>query len=188
MTADLSDNQRQHMELDRAFRAGDLDAVRDALGDPADFPNCQLPGSLGDHPLVYALYWSPLAFIETLLQLGADANYADDDGFPSLIAVLSTDRDDRYALIERLLTAGAAIDQRGLNDWTPLHYAVSLRDLEAVRLLLSLGADPTLETRIDDYTTPLEDAKAIGFTEAIDILQQAQSTFKQTGDDFGQKA
>jgi ankyrin repeat protein len=177
MTTDRRENQRRSLILDRAYRAGNLVAVREGLGDPTDFPNCRQPYELavGDHPLEYAIYWSPLSFIETLLALGADPNYVADDGFPSLIAALSTDREDRYALVQLLLDAGAPTDQRGLNDWTVLHYAISLRDLHAVQLLLSQGADPTLKTRIDDCTTPLEDAEAIDFSEALEPLRQALS-------------
>ncbi|MBR1283037.1 hypothetical protein JQ597_13405 [Bradyrhizobium sp. AUGA SZCCT0177] len=66
------------------------------------------------------IYWSPLAFIETLLDCGANPNYPDRGGFPSLIAALSTDRPDRLELLRLLLSRGADTAQRGSNDWTPL--------------------------------------------------------------------
>jgi ankyrin repeat protein len=177
MMTDRYEPHRKSRILDRAYRAGDLDAVRTGLGNPVDFPNCRHPFELaiGDHPLEYAIYWSPLSFIETLLEMGANPNHPDDDGFPSLIAALSTDRDDRIALVALLLDAGAEVDQRGLNDWTVLHYAVGQRDLKAVQLLLRHGADATLRTRIDDCTSALEEAEAIDFTEALEPLRQAQS-------------
>lgn len=183
MRADQGEHHQRFQILDRAYRAGNLDGVRMALGNPVDFPNCSHPVELavGDHPLEYAIYWSPLPFIETLLEMGADPNYADNEGFPSLIATLSTDRGDRYALAQLLLDAGARIDQRGLNDWTVLHYAVSRRDIKAVQLLLQHGADATLRTRIDDYTTPLEEAEAINFAEALEPLQRALSLREEPG-------
>ena len=161
--------------IDDAYRRGDMAALKRALGDPSDFPNCQQPAELavGGTPLEYAIYWSPGAFIEALLNLGADPNYADEAGFPALLAVLSTDRKDKYDLLTLLLDRGADIQQRGLNDWTPLHHAVSLRDLKAVDVLLTRGADPAAKTRIDDRTTPLEDAEAAGFTEAADMMKRA---------------
>jgi hypothetical protein len=37
------------------------------------------------------------------------------------------------------------------------------------------GADPTLRTRIDDFTTALEDAEAAGFAEGALLLRQAMA-------------
>ena len=60
---------RQFTAVDEAYKAGDLAALRAALGDPPDFPNCLQPFELavGGYPLEYAIYWSPLSFIEVLL-------------------------------------------------------------------------------------------------------------------------
>jgi hypothetical protein len=38
-------------------------------------------------------------------------------------------------------------DQRGLNDYSPLHMAVSERNLPALKLFFEAGADPYLRTR-----------------------------------------
>ena len=155
--------------------AGDVAALRAALDDPPDFPNCRQPFDLavGDHPLEYAIYWSPLAFIEQLIELGADPNYPDHAGFPSLIAALCSRSPDKLRIIKLLLASGAEVGQRGVNDWTPLHYAVVERNVDAVRLLLAHGADPTLKIRIDDRTSPLEDAEAIGFTAGAELMHAA---------------
>ena len=122
-----------------------LAGLKAALGNPADFPNCLQPHDLGvgEYPLEYAIYWSPLPFIIELIEAGADAHYPDQAGFPSLIAALSTDRPNRLAVLTLLLDNGADVGQRGINDWTPLHYAVVQRDLPAVELLLEYGADPS---------------------------------------------
>ena len=173
----MSDEELERLRrcavIDAAYRAGDLDALREAMGNPPDFPNCRHPVALpvGDYPLEYAIYWSPLAFVERLLELGADPNYEADNGFPSLIAALSSGRKDGQRLLSLLLDRGAHLDQRGVNDWTALHFATALRDLEAVRLLLERGADPDLRTRIDDCTSALEDAEAAGFDEAVALMR-----------------
>ena len=55
-----------------------------------------MPFELGlGHPLEYAIYWSPVQFIEELIGVGADPGYEDDAGFPALHAALSTSRKDR---------------------------------------------------------------------------------------------
>lgn len=175
MTEHRREIYRRHRAAHEAYRAGDAAALRAALDDPPDFPNCRQPFDLavGDHPLEYAIYWSPLEFIGELIALGADPNYPDHAGFPSLIAALSSRRTDRNAVVKLLLESGADIGQRGVNDWTPLHYAVVERDLEAVRMLLARGADPALPTRIDDQTSAIEGAEALGFTAAVELMREA---------------
>jgi ankyrin repeat protein len=115
--------------------------------------------------------YSPIRFIRQLLDLGADPNFEALDGFPPLIDILDVDRDDKIDVMRLLLHYGARVDQRGINDWTPLHYAVVRGNLEAVKLLLEHGADPQARTRIDDCSTPLEDARAAGFAEAAALME-----------------
>src|ERR1044072_3323767 len=100
--------------------------------------------------LVYAIYHSPLAFIRTLLEIGADPNAPADDGFPPLIAALSCGREgpglkprrDVDDVLRLLLSFGADPNQRGINDYTPLHMAVGEGNALAVQILLDGGADP----------------------------------------------
>jgi len=158
--------------LHDAYRRGDLDAVRTALGNPADFPNCRGPRGMGENVLEYAIYHSPLAFIRKLLDLGANPNYGDHAGFPSLIAALSADRPDRQDLLQLLLDHGADISQRGVNDYTPLHYAAATNDVPAIELLLARGADPGARTNVDDYATPLEEAERGRHHAAVAALRR----------------
>ena len=158
--------------IHEAYRRGDLEALRTLLGDPPDFPNCRGPRGVGENILEYAIYWSPLAFVRTLLELGAAPNYHDPAGFPSLIAALSTARTDKHEILKLLLSFGASVQQRGVNDHTPLHYAASLDDADAVELLLAHGADPSTRTNIDDYETPLEFAERFGKAHAAVALRK----------------
>ena len=132
------------------------------MGNPPDFPNCRGPYAIGEIVLENAIYHSPLPFIRALVELGADPDYGDHAGFPSLTAALSTERQDRLEVAALLLDAGADIQQRGINDHTPLHYAATAGDTAAVDLLLAGGADPNARTRIDDCATPLEEAEYLG--------------------------
>ena len=174
---DRCERHRLFKAIDDAFKAGDFEALGRALGNAPRWFNEEMPFELGlGHPLEYAIYWSPLDFIEALIAAGSNVNYEDRGGFPALIAALSTDRHgrgDRLDVLRLLIRHGADLDQRGHNDWTPLHYAASLGDLDAVRLLLASGADPRARTRIDDLTSPLEEAEAAGFTEGAALLRQA---------------
>jgi ankyrin repeat protein len=164
------------LAADRAYHIGDVDALLAALGNPVDFPNCLHPRDLGvgDRPLEYAIYRSPIPFIRTLLGYGANPNYEAPDGFPSLIAAISSGRVERHEIVELLLSFGADVRQRGMNDWTPLHCAVARRDLRTIELLLKHGADPHAKTRIDDCTSAFDDAEASGFSEAIEAILQSE--------------
>lgn len=71
---------RDGLELHEAYVRGDVEAVRGLLGDPPDFPNCRGPRGLGEIVLEYAIYHSPIAFVETLLDLGIDPVYGNHAG------------------------------------------------------------------------------------------------------------
>jgi ankyrin repeat protein len=172
---------RRFQLIDNAFQAGDLDALLAAVEDPDAVPNGPMPLSIGPC-LEYAIYWSPVPFIRTLLELGADPLPENHAGFPPLIAALSCThardgakgRGDVAEILQLLLDFGADPGQRGHNDWTALHMAVAERNGDAVRILLGRGADPNLRTRIDDLDTPREMAEALGFDEIARMLEAAE--------------
>jgi uncharacterized protein len=172
-------------KIDAAFRVGDLAALRAAVDDPDRFPNGPMPLAIG-RCLEYAIYHSPLAFIRTLLEIGANPNPEDQSGFPPLIAALSCSRSqpgspkrpDVLDILRLLLSFGADPNQRGINDFTPLHMAVSERSRSAIPLLIEAGADPRLSTRIDDYETPREIAEKAGLTEIAVLLAEYEARFE----------
>src|SRR6476660_9012713 len=100
--------------IDAAFRSGNLSGLRAAVDDPESVPNGPMPLTIGPC-LEYAIYHSPLSFIRTLLEIGANPNPADHAGFPPLIAALSCSRPqpgspgrpDVVDIIELLLSFGA---------------------------------------------------------------------------------
>jgi ankyrin repeat protein len=172
----------QFKKIDAAFRAGDLVALRAAVDEPDHVPNGPMPLAIGPC-LEYAIYHSPLSFIRTLLEIGADPNPESPTGFPPLIAALSCSRShpgaparpDVVDILKLLLSFGADPNQRGLNDYTPLHMAVSERNLAALKLLLEMGADPRLRTRIDDCETPRDVAEKAGLSEFVALLAEYEA-------------
>jgi ankyrin repeat protein len=164
-------------KIDTAFRNGDLVALRASVDSPDCVPNGPMPLAVGPC-LEYAIYHSPLSFIRTLLEIGADPNPTDHAGFPPLIAALSCShpqpgspgRHDTLDIIKLLLSYGADPNQRGINDYTPLHMAVGERHLPAIEVLLEAGADPRLRTTIDDYETPREMAERAKLVEIASLL------------------
>lgn len=168
---------KKFKKIDAAFRAGDLAALRAAVDDPVSVPNGPMPLTIGSC-LEYAIYHSPSPFIRTLLEIGANPNPADHAGFPPLIAALSCTRPrpgspgrpDALEILKLLLGFKSDPNQRGINDYTPLHMAVSEYNLRAIELLLEGGADPRLRTRIDNYETPREMAEKAGLREIAELL------------------
>lgn len=184
MTSDdarCADHHR-FMKIDAAFRIGDLAGLREALDDPASVPNGPMPTEIGSC-LEYAIYHSPRHFIRTLLELGADVTPSEPTGFPPLIAALSCSgsrpgapgRADVADIIAMLLEFEVDPNQRGINDYTALHMAVSEGNLPAVRLLLEAGADPKLRTRIDDCDTPREMAEKAGLDDIARALAMREA-------------
>jgi ankyrin repeat protein len=173
---------RAFVRIDAAFRAGDYEGLRAALDAPEGFPDVYGPLTIG-HCLAYAIYHSPLPFIRQLLERGADPNYGNHAGFPSLIAALtclrsvpgSPARPDALEILEALLEAGADPHQRGHNDYTPLHWAASEGDERAVRLLLARGADPAARTRIDECETAREAAERAGHRHIVELLTRHEA-------------
>ncbi len=174
----LQQNWEMIQKIDAAFRAGDLEALRAAVEEPAIVPNGAMPLAIGPC-LEYAIYHSPLRFVRTLLELGADPNPTHHAGFPPVIAALT--REPRLDALRLLLEFGADPNQRGINDYTPLHMAVAGHNLAAVELLLEAGADPLLRTRIDDYETPLEMAERAGLVVIARLLAAHESRGRQGG-------
>ena len=176
----------QFKKIDAAFRAGDLAALRAAVDDPASVPNGPMPLTIGAC-LEYAIYHSPLPFIATLLEIGADPSPADHAGFPPLIAALSCSRPgngspgrpDVLEILKLLLSFQADPNKRGINAYTALYMAVHERDLRAVTLLLQAGADPRLRTRIDDYETPRQIAEKVGLREIAELLAVQETRFEK---------
>lgn len=178
MPSSSEDDHARYRRLDAAFRTGDMAALRAELGSLEGFPNVEADPAMGQC-LTYAIYHGPLALVRELLEAGADPNLDTGDGFPPIIAALTTAvpargasaRSDVPDLVRLLVVHGAGLGQRGVNDYTPLHLAAAQGDLAMVDLLLSYGADPNAVTRIDDMETPLELAVHAGHRAVADRLR-----------------
>ncbi len=157
--------------IHQAYVRGDLEALKAALHQE-DFPNSFRPRGFGE-PLVYAIYHSPFSLVQQLLEIGANPNLSVDDGFPPLIAALTTDRPDRNEIVKLLLQSGADVHSRGINGQLPLHCAANNDDPEAIALLLQHGADPNARTNVDYYETALEESEKAGKKKAVEALRKA---------------
>jgi ankyrin repeat protein len=175
LVIDAARRAREALALDaidpahQALLAGDLAAWRRALGDPADFPLTR--DECGTSCLELAIYHGPVPLVAELIAMGAEVENERPDGFPSLFAAIDRQGPGRVEVMRLLLAAGADVQQRGINDYTALHYAAARDDALVVELLLEHGADPEARTRIDDLATPLEEADHLGHTAAAAAIR-----------------
>ena len=165
-------------------REGHLDALGALLANGAD-PDDTLPN--GTSALVLASYNAHYDVVERLLQAGADPN-ADGQGWTALHQVMWTRRPnlgrnppfpvpsgrlDALDIVRVLIEHGADPDARQSGEprdgnrnllrrigATPFLLAAKAADVEMMRLLVELGADPGLTT--ERGTTPLMAAAGVG--------------------------
>ncbi len=63
--------------------------------------------------------------------------------------------------INRHIDAGVSVDGRNHRGYTPLDFAVWHRKVEAVRVLLARGADPTLRSNIESDADPTDASEEV---------------------------
>jgi ankyrin repeat protein len=155
------------MELVRAGSEADLDRLARGL---ADFPHGVDP-IVGDRWILLAITEGSLSALEWMIRQRVELGFRGDDGYTPLLCAIESRAPDRELRLELLLAAGAPVNQKGINDWTPAHMAAARDDVAALRILVRRGADLTIRTEIDDYATPLEKARNRGCLAAVRYLE-----------------
>ena len=128
--------------------------------------------------ITHAVAWGALSTIRWMLSKNVPLDVREEDGRTLLHCAIDRAQADRSEVLELLLQHGAPMDLHGLNDWTPAHLAAARNDVPALELLVRYGADLTLRTRIDDYATPLEEARHLKRQEAVRYLEQVALTHR----------
>ena len=150
----IPDDYKYFIEVLRSGKVNDLEELA-SLED--DFPQ-------GKDPLVMrqwitnAIDCGCKAAIEWMLQQEIEIVFCDDEGYTVLHSALERDRDDKYEIIVKF---GADVNLKGINNWTPAHMAAARNDVKALKILVRYGADLNIRTDIDDYATPLEEARIL---------------------------
>jgi ankyrin repeat protein len=115
--------------------------------------------------------------VKWMLQKGVDLDFVDEEGRSPVHACLERgsgilQTTSRLEILEWLTAAGADLNLRGFNGWTPLHKAAAWNDLETVTFLLEHGADKSIRTIIDDDADPAEEAERLGKHEAAELIRR----------------
>jgi ankyrin repeat protein len=126
---------------------------------------------LGRRWIVNAIDCGSKAAIEWMVEEEVELAFRDDEGYTALHCAIDRKAPDRYEVLEILLRAGAPVNLKGINDWTPAHMAVARDDAEALKILVQHGADLSIRTEIDGYATPLEEARRWRKTAALRYLK-----------------
>jgi ankyrin repeat protein len=159
-----------------AITAGDISALEELAQVLDGFPTGK-DDFVQQHWLRHAVACGSVEVVAWMIEHGAPVAFTDDDGYTVLHAVIERNRPDKHEMMKLLIAAGAEINAHGVNDWTPAHMAAAWNDVDTLRILHEVGADFSLRTRIDDYTTPLEEAMILGRSqEAVVYLKRIAAT------------
>ena len=127
-----------------------------------------IPGVLGQSPLLSAACSGDLEMVQVLLDYEADVNSRSEDSLTPLISALSAIHPQALHVVRLLLENGAKPNVRTNYGETPLHAASRCGSLEVVRLLLKYGADVGPEN--GKGKTPFQVASEGGLHEVSKLL------------------
>lgn len=167
LLCDMGDDYQYLMDI---LGSGDIDKLEEAALIIDDFPNGK-DDFINRDWITNAIDCGCIDSVKWMLKKGVNLNFRDEEGVTPLLSAIDRELPNKYEIFELLINEGAPINKRGWNDWTPLHQAAVREDIEALKILLKNGADLTIRTRIDDFATPLEKAKAMKRKKSVQFLQ-----------------
>lgn len=138
--------------------SGTLEQLETASATEHTFPD-GVDDVVGRRWIINALDSGSSSAIYWILEKGISLDFIDAEGRSPLLAVLERNSPDKYSMLEKLLLAGAPVNKKAFNGYTPAHQAASWDDVEALRILVRYGADLSIRTDIDERATPLEIAR-----------------------------
>lgn len=154
----------------KVLETGSLADLEQLAAEIPGFPEGVDP-FIGRRWIINAIDTGSTMAVRWMLGKGINLNFRDEEGVTPLHCVIDCSRPDKYDLLELLIVAGAPLNLKGLNDWTPAHNAAARDDVEALRILVRHGADLSIRTEIDEYATPLEEARHLGKLKAVEFLE-----------------
>ncbi|MBP0027709.1 ankyrin repeat domain-containing protein [Roseofilum sp. Guam] len=120
-------------------------------------------------PLFKSIEVGDISLLKQIIESGDDIDEMDDENYPGYTALdLAAEKGNTEAIVI-LIQAGMHVDYSG--ESSPLHFAIRGKSIDAVRVLISHGAD--LEIEEDDGVTPLMNAIMGHETEIVKLLVEA---------------
>jgi len=164
------DSIRSYLRAMSVLRSGSVQELEGLEREIDGFPDGVDP-YVGVRWILCAIDAGSTESIRWLLGRGVELSFRDEQGYTPVLAALERQHDDRLEVLELVLRAGAPVNLKGINDWTPAHMAAARDDVDALRVLVAHGADLSIRTQIDDYATPLEEARNLGRVNAVRFLE-----------------
>ena len=165
----MTDSHKEYLYLIDLLAQGNIELLEEAEKVIESFPT-GIDNYLQRHWITNAIDCGSLASVKWVLSRSVDLNFRDDEGYTPLLSALERERPEKYEILQLLIDSGAPLNKKGVNDWTPLHMAAAREDIEALKLLIKNGADLSIRTEIDDYATPLEEAKILKKQKSVEYL------------------
>ena len=158
------------LDVFEASAVGDLARVRELV--VADPMLARTFNDDGFHALGLAAFFGHPEVVRYLIDAGADVSAQSRNRMRVAAlhsAIAARDRESTLALI----AAGADVNAKQQDGFTPLHEAAQNGDREVVDALLAAGADPSLA--LDGGKTPADLAREGGHEELAKTLEAAPS-------------
>ncbi len=166
-------------ELDFALIAaagrGWPEAARLLLASGAN-PNRQVAPA-GHSSVIVAVRENQLEMLNVLLAHSGDPNTTDQVGWRPLHHTVGADY-EYPETIRALVQHGAAVDGRDELQRTALHRAAGFGHTESVRLLLALGADPSLREKYGNSAA--DRAERTGYHSVAQLIQAHRGTASES--------
>jgi ankyrin repeat protein len=160
----------EYRDIFEVLKSGDIDEWEKLAQELQDFPE-GVDDLVHRRWIINAIDSGSSACVHWMIKRGVDLGFRDEEGYTPLHAAIESSKDNKYELLQLLLSAAAPVNLKGINDWTPAHMAAARDDVKALRLLVHFGADLSIRTEIDEYATPLEEAQNLGMSNAAAYLE-----------------
>jgi ankyrin repeat protein len=148
-------------------KKGDVDAVKLFLAEGID---TNAMNERGQTALIRAAEYQRTEVVTLLLGKGVDVNFVG--GRYARTALMEAAGTGNCVIIKQLAEKGAEINAKDYESTTPLHFACMYGHVEAVRLLIELGAKPDVKAA-GLGRTPMSLAETNGYVEIVQILKDA---------------
>lgn len=177
LLADRPSQDELDLSLIAAAGKGRLNAALLLLASGAN-PKRQISPT-GHSSVIVAIRENQLETLKILLEHGGDPNGTDQVGWRPLHHTVGPDY-ERPDAIRALVQHGAVVDGQDGLQRTVLHRAAGFGHVESVRVLLALGADPSLREKYGNSAA--ERAEKGGHRNVVQLIQSLQGNRSRTGE------